>query len=459
MGRMEQAQKQAPSRWPLITALRGGYFLVLLGVTVVNVALPQIGASLRAGRGGLTWVVDAYTIPLASLLLICGAIGDRIGHRQVVIAGFAGFGAASVLCALAPNMAVLVAGRALQGIGAALVLSGSLALLTSAVTAERARARVVGIWAAVGGMALPAGLLAGGMLVQAAGWRAVFWPSVPVIVLALAPIIRLPRQQPHPSTGNRVDWVGAVLLAITVGGMVTAIIEVRARPMLAGIAAAVAVLAGVTCWRVERRAVQPLLRVSIGARLPLAAACAVAELMNLCALGALFLLTQIFQGVHHLRPMAAGLLLVPAMLPLPLLGVLAGRLTGRYGPWQTSALGLIVAAAGFAGMAASVAQPVYPVLLSALAIWGIGLGILTPAIVTAALRAAPDAAGIASGASNTARQIGAALGVAAFGTIAASTAATAFASRSAWLLAGSALLCAAAAAFCLALHHCAWRRR
>jgi DHA2 family methylenomycin A resistance protein-like MFS transporter len=236
MGRMEQAQKQAPSRWPLIPALCGGYFLVLLDVTVVNVALPQIGASLRAGRGGLAWVVDAYTIPLASLLLVCGAIGDRIGHRQVVIAGFAGFGAASVLCALASNMAVLVAGQVLQGISAALALPGSLALLISAVTAERARARVVGIWAAVGGMALPAGLLAGGLLVQAAGWRAVFWPSVPVIVLALAPIIRLPRQQPHPSTGNRVDWAGAVLLVIAVGGMVTAVIEARAHPVLAGIA-------------------------------------------------------------------------------------------------------------------------------------------------------------------------------------------------------------------------------
>ena len=141
----------------LTLGLCAGYFLVLLDVTVVNVALPSIGAGLHAAGPGLAWVVDAYSIPLAALLLAAGAIGDSLGHRRVVVAGFLGFGAASVLCALAPGTTVLITGRALQGVCAALMLPGTLALLAESAPDDRARSRAVGRWAAVGGAALPAG--------------------------------------------------------------------------------------------------------------------------------------------------------------------------------------------------------------------------------------------------------------------------------------------------------------
>jgi MFS transporter, DHA2 family, methylenomycin A resistance protein len=440
----------------LTLALCAGYFLVLLDVTVVNVALPSIGAGLRAAGPGLAWVVDAYSVPLASLLLAAGAIGDNLGHRRVVVAGLVGFGAASVLCALAPGTTVLIAGRALQGVCAALMLPGTLALLAESAADDRARARAVGLWAAVGGAALPAGPFLGGVLAEAAGWRAVFWLNVPVIIAAVVPVVRrrtVPSEplRPGGGLGGGVDWPGAAALVAMLGAAVTAVIQAAASPRLSIAMAAVTLVACITFWRIERATARPLLRVPAPARRPLAAASAVAGLMNLCSLGALFLLTQVFQDAHRLSPLAAGLLLLPAMLPLPLLGTTAGRLTGRIGPWRASALGLAVAAAGLAGVAASIGGLAYPALVCSLALWGTGLGILGPAIVTAALRATPGRAGTASGASNTARQAGGALGVAAFAAVAGSADDTAFVRHTSWLLAGAAAAFAVAAVCCLLL--------
>jgi MFS transporter, DHA2 family, methylenomycin A resistance protein len=387
---MERERSNVALTLTLTLGLCAGYFLVLLDVTVVNVALPSIGAGLHAAGPGLAWVVDAYSIPLAALLLASGAIGDRLGHRRVVVAGFLGFGAASVLCALAPGTTVLITGRALQGVCAALMLPGP---------------------------------FLGGLLAEAGGWRAVFWLNVPVNVAALVPVARqAPGVRDDQRLGGGVDWAGAAALAAMLGSAVTAVIQATASPRLSIAMAAVTVLA---------------------------AASAVAGLMNLCSLGSLFLLTQVFQDAHRLSPLAAGLLLLPAMLPLPLLGTTAGRLTGRFGPWRTSALGLAVAAAGMAGVAASIGRSGYPALIGSLAAWGAGLGILGPAIVTAALQATPGAPGTASGASNTARQAGGALGVAAFAALAGSASDAAFVPHTSWLMTGGAVAFAMAAACCL----------
>lgn len=416
-------------------ALCAGYFLVLLDVTVVNVTLPSIGAGLHATSADLAWVVDAYTVPLAALLLVAGAIGDRIGHRVVVLAGFVGFGAASVVCALAPGVPVLAAGRALQGVSAALMLPGTLALLTSSAPDDRARARAVGVWAAVGGCALPAGPFVGGLLTQTAGWRAVFWLNVPVIVAALIPVVHAEPDRRRP--GERINWVGAGVLVVTLAAAVTAIIEKSV------LIAVVAVL----LLPVVRRVSGSLLAVPPGAARPLTAACLVAGLMNFCVLGSLFLLTQIFQDVHHLSPLTAGLLLLPGMLPLPLLATPAARLVHRLGPWRTSALGLALSAVGFAGIALTIGRPLYPELLVSLAVWGCGLGVLTPAIVTAAMRTTPGTPGVASGASNTARQTGGALGVALFAAVAGSVAGAAFTRHATWAIGASAVVFAAAAGY------------
>ncbi|HEY6932150.1 MAG TPA: MFS transporter, partial [Marmoricola sp.] len=386
------------SRWSLILALCGGYFLVLLDVTVVNVALPQIGAQLHAGGAGLAWTVDAYSVPLAALLLASGAIGDLVGHRGVVLLGMTAFGAASVVCALAPTIGVLVTARAFQGVGAALMLPGTLALLVDNSPDEAARNRFVGAWAAIGGAALPAGPLVGGLVVQASGWRAVFWLSAPVIALALVPVVRLRHSHRSRAPARKVERIRAGLLGSPAAE-----------------------------WRVAR----PLLSVPRSARRPLGLASLVAGLMNLCALGGLFLLTQVFQDVDRLSPLPAGLLTLPAMLPLPLLGAPAGRLATRLGVWRASALGAVIAAAGMAGIATTLTSTGagYLALGCFLAVWGTGLGLLTPAIVSAALEATPDTPGLASGASNTARQTGGALGIAIFAACAGSAGSVGFASR------------------------------
>ncbi|SEB30981.1 MFS transporter, DHA2 family, methylenomycin A resistance protein [Streptomyces melanosporofaciens] len=447
------------SRWPLTLALCGGYFLVLLDVTVVNVALPQIGAELHAESTGLAWTVDAYSVPLAALLLASGAIGDLIGHRRVVLLGMVGFGAASVLCALATTIGVLVVARAVQGIGAALMLPGTLALLVDNNPDETSRNRLVGVWAAIGGAALPAGPVIGGLLVQAAGWRAVFWLSVPVIALALVPVVQLRRSHPQQGSERKVDWIGAALLVIALTCLVTAIIQAPASLVLAAALAAAAVFALLGFLAVERRGRNPLLPVPREARHSLGLASLVAGLMNLCALGGLFLLTQVFQDVHGLEPLAAGLLTLPAMLPLPLLGAPAGRLANRLGVWRTAALGLVVAAAGMAGIAATLTNTgiSYVALAFFLALWGTGLGVLTPAIVSAALKATPCAPGLASGASNTARQTGGALGIAIFAAVAGAVTSPGFSSQSAALFIGAAVVFVLAGLLCfgIAVSQCA----
>ncbi|MBS2554040.1 MFS transporter [Catenulispora sp. NL8] len=480
----------------LTLGLCGGYFLVLLDVTIVNTALPQIGAGLHAGASGLAWVVDAYTVPLAALLLACGAIGDLLGHRRVVVAGFAGFGAASVVCAVAPGLGFLVAGRAAQGVCAALMLPGTLALVADSAPSQTARARAVGLWAAVGGAALPAGPLLGGLLVETGQWRAVFWVNVPVIVAALVLVVRAPvraariaragaatgsmagspsgsgsgsgsgsaraaafgpgpsapsvtspsaaRSAASPSAAREVPWFGATALVVMLACAVTAVVQVRDEPALSAIMLAVTIIAAVAFHSLERRAARPLLRVAASARRPLAAACSVAGLMNFCVLGSLFLMTQVLQDIDHLSPLRAGVTLLPGMLPLPLLGTTAGRLTTGYGPWRVATLGLFAAALGFAGIAAAVNGPDLLLLLPSLAVWGTGLSILTPAVVAAALRTLPAAPGIASGASNTARQTGAALGVAVFSALAGDAGGAGFLRRAAWLLAASAIAFAVA---------------
>lgn len=439
------------SRWPLALALCGGYFLVLLDVTVVNVALPQIGAQLHAGSAGLAWTVDAYSVPLAALLLASGAIGDLIGHRRIVLLGMVIFGVASALCALAPTIVVLVAARAIQGTGAALMLPGTLALLVDTSSDETSRNRLVGAWAAIGATALPAGPVLGGFLVQAAGWPAVFWLSVPVIAVALLPVALLQRSGRDPKRQVRVDWTGAGLLAIALTCLVTAIIQSQSSLTFAVTLTAAALCALLGFLAVERRTSHPLLPIPRPARRPLGLASIVAGLMNLCALGGLFLLTQIFQDVHGLNPLVAGLLTLPAMLPLPLLGAPAGRLATRIGTWRASTLGAVIAAAGMVGIAANLTNTGagYIALALFLVLWGIGLGVLTPAIVAVALNVTPEAPGLASGASNTSRQIGGALGIAISAAAAGSAVSTGFSSRSAVLFLAAAGVFVLAGVLCL----------
>jgi len=397
-----------------------GMFLVLLDVTVVNVALPSIGAD----SGATQWIVDAYAVAIAGLLLTGGTLGDRVGHRRVVMAGLVVFGAASAACGLAPSTGVLIVARAVQGVGAALLLPGSVAVITDAFPDRAARARALGIWAGVSSLALPAGPVLGGVLVSTGGWRWVFLINLPVVVAALVAVPRL--VPPGPRNPERHgDAPGAGLAALALGALVFAVIDAGhhgPRPVAVGsLAVAVACAVGFV-WR-EQRASAPMVPLPLLRRPAFAGPNIAAGAMNLVLNGFLFVTTMFLQQVRHLSPLAAGIALVPMAVPLAVLGPVAGRMTARWGARPPLVLGALIAASGAASFAWLEPTSDYVVLLPALLGLGIGAGLFTAPAVTAAVAAAPaDRSGLAAGITNTARQTGTALGVAVFGTVAAATA-------------------------------------
>lgn len=396
-----------------------GMFLVLLDVSVVNVAVPSIASGLSTDTGGVQWVVDAYTVVLAALLLSGGVLGDRIGHRRAVLAGLAVFGAASLGCALAPDVAVLVGARAAQGVGAALLLPCSVAVITEAYPGRSEQARALGIWAGVSSLALPAGPLLGGALVDLFGWQSIFWINPPV-VLAVGVAVRAAVPAGHADRARRLDPAGAVLAAGTLAAAAYAVIAAgRGGPWPVPVAAAaVALAAGVAFVAVERRVPAPTLPLT-ALRVPaFAGANLLALAMNLTVNGTLFVVTLYLQAVRGLPAVTAGLAMLPIFVPLAVLSPVAGALTARYGPRPPLLAGALLAAAGEAGLLAA-GTGGYLSLLPALLGVGVGVGLFTAPVVAAALRAAPPGrAGLANGVVNTARQTGTALGVAIFGAVA-----------------------------------------
>ncbi|HVV20403.1 MAG TPA: MFS transporter [Pseudonocardiaceae bacterium] len=417
---MTRTDTTTTSRGLVLTVMCTGYFLVLLDVTVVNVALPRIGTGLAAGVTGLQWVVDGYSLALAALLLASGTIGDRYGHKRVVLAGMLVFAVASLGCAVAPTAGVLIAARAVQGIGAALLLPGTLAIISRTYPERREQARAIGVWAGVGSVALPAGPLVGGLLVQGPGWRWVFAVNVPIVVVA--GLVALRRVREDAGRGDReLDPPGTVLVVVGLAAATFTIIQAGhaglGAAVVVGAVVAVAAFGGLVA--AERRAAQPLLPPDLFRRPAFVTANVVAGCMNLGSLGLLFLLTLFLQTVQHRPALLAGLAVLPLFLPLSLLAPVAGRLAGRVGPKPVMIAGLALAAAGVGLLSTWDAGSPYVSLLPAMVCWGVGLGVLTPAVVSAAIAAAPaDRSGLASGVNNTARQAGGAIGIAAYGAVA-----------------------------------------
>ena len=408
----------------VLVTMCAGYFLVLLDVTIVNVALPRIGSDLHVGVDGLQWVVDGYAIALASLMLAGGTVGDLHGHKRVVLWGLGCFGAGSLACGAAPSIGLLVAARVLQGVGAACLLPGTLAIVTHAFPGRAEQARAIGVWASIGSVALPAGPLLGGGLIAAIGWRAVFLLNLPIVAAALLVSARVIRESTDP-TGRRLDVAGTALGAVVLAAVTFAFVQAGrgglGAPVVAAGVAAIAALAAFLA--VERSRPDPMLPLTLFRRRGFMTANCVAGAMNLGTLGLLFVLTLYLQGVQHRSALAAGVATIPLFLPLSVLAPLAGRLTARAGPQVPMAAGLAASAAGVALLVRLDAGSGYGVLLPALLLWGIGLGVLTPAVVAAAMRAVPaPRAGLASATNNTARQAGGAIGIAAFGALAGSAA-------------------------------------
>jgi DHA2 family methylenomycin A resistance protein-like MFS transporter len=423
------ATTHAPDRSPGTTATAAtlavasaAFFMVGLDVTIVNVALPTLARDLDAGLQDLQWIVDGYTLVFAAGLLGAGALGDRLGARGTFAAGLALFALASAACGLAPSTGALVAARFAQGLGAALLVPCSLALLRHTYTDPVARARAIAVWAGAGGAAIAAGPVAGGLLIDAAGWRSIFLVNVLVGATGLVVVAR--RVASVAGVGRRLDVGGQVTAVLAVGGLTYALIE---GPRLGWtdpsvVAAAAASLIGAAGFAAcETRALDPMLPPALARRRPFAGAALTGCLLNLAFYGQVFVLSLFFQQVRGESALEAGLSFLPMTALITVANLAAPRLAHRVGARPTIVAGVLVCAGGMAALlAVGPHTPGVAVGLALLPI-GIGAGLSVPPLTAALLDAVPAAlAGVASGAFNASRQVGGAIGVGLFGALLAS---------------------------------------
>jgi DHA2 family methylenomycin A resistance protein-like MFS transporter len=396
-----------------------GMFLVLLDVTIVNVALPSIGHDLGASVAGLQWVVDGYAVAIASLLLAGGTLGDRIGHRRVLLVGFALFGAASLLCAVAPAVTVLIGGRIVQGVGGALLLPSTMAVIADVYPDQAQQSRALGTWAAVSSLALPAGPLLGGLLVDTSTWRLVFWINVPLVAAATVASLRVVPPVPGRQRGP-FDVLGLAGLVVGLGGFVFTVIAIGRGNGVTILAtgAAVTVAAFAVGLRAETSAADPVLPLTLLRTRAFISPNAVALTMNLVFNGLLFVGTLYLQDVRGRSALISGLLVLPLAIPLVALAPVSGRLTAARGPRSAVVAGCAIALTGPPFLLGLGPDGGVGWLVAAFTLLGCGAGLVTASVVAAVVQATPaDRSGLATGTSNTARQIGTATGVAVFGAV------------------------------------------
>jgi DHA2 family methylenomycin A resistance protein-like MFS transporter len=397
-----------------------GYGVVQLDVTIVNTALNSIAGSLHSGVSGLQWVVSAYTIAFAAFILTAGALGDRIGAKKVFMAGFAVFTAASLACALAPTDFTLIGARALQGVGAAILVPNSLALLNHAYPEEQERGRAIGIWAAGASLALTAGPLAGGALISVVGWRSIFLVNLPIGLVGLGLTWRSATET-APASGRELDLLGQAGAIATLACLAGAMIEGGNlgwgnRWVLAGFAG----FAGVATLFVfqERRAQQPMLPLALFSHRLFTLTATVGLLVNIAFYGLIFVLSLYLQRVSGLSPFATGLAFLPMLGAVLPMNLLAARVTERFGTMATIAAGALIAAAGCIGLVGIGRSTTYWAMCAQLVGLGAGLGLLVPPLTSALLGSVEKArSGIAAGVLNATRQTGSVIGVALFGSL------------------------------------------
>jgi DHA2 family methylenomycin A resistance protein-like MFS transporter len=406
----------------IIAATSFGFVVSQLDVTIVNVALASMATGLKASVAGLQWVVDAYALMFASLLLSAGALGDRLGARRVYIAGFVVFAAASLGCGLAPNAAVLVAARAVQGIGASALVPPSLALLTHACGDDaRLRAHAIGLWTAAGGAAIAVGPVAGGFLIGWLGWRSIFLVNLPLVAIGIALTWRHVAETPRNGHGRHLDLTGQALAILALIGLTGAIIEAGPRGLgdalvLAGFA--VGSPAAGLFLVVEARSSSPMLPLAFFRIRTFGATVAVGTVVNLSYYGTIFVLSLYLQQARGYGVIAAGLAFLPLTATFILSNVAAGHLVGRFGSRLPMAGGFLIAAGGYLLLRLLDDRTPFWLMLPGFMLIPLGMGAGVPAMTTAMLSSVERKfSGTASGVLNTARQAGGAVGVAAFGAM------------------------------------------
>ena len=400
---IELRYRTAPGRW-VIAATVLGSGIAQLDSTVVGIALPAIGRQFGAGVTTLQWVVTAYTLTLAGLLLLGGALGDRLGRRRMFVTGTIWFAVASLAAGLAPTGPALIAARALQGVGAALLTPGSLAIIEASFAPDD-RSPAIGAWSGLGGVAAAVGPFVGGWLISAVSWRLVFYINLPVAVAVVWISLRHVPESKDPSEGGRLDVAGAILVTLGLVGVIYGLIE---GPTLGwgSVTTLAALLGGVVLLTafvlVERRVAQPLMPLELFRSTQFSAANAVTFAVYGGLGGALFLLPVALQEVKGYSPLEAGASLLPVTLLMLLLSARSGALAARIGPRLQMSVGPLVVGAGLALLSRATGTGSYLTdVLPAVIVFGLGLACTVAPLTSTVLAAAPaENTGVASAINN-----------------------------------------------------------
>lgn len=393
---------------------------VVMDISIVNVALPAIRHDLDATASGLQWTVDAYTLVLASFLVLAGSMADRFGRRRVFLVGLTVFGVGSLCCGLAPSMGWLIGARALQAVGGTMLNPVALAIVANTFTDAAERARAIGVIGSMTGLSLAVGPVLGGLLVNTVGWRAVFLVNVPIVIAAVV-CARLFIPESRAARARKFDPVGQALVALFLGSVIYVVIESRSLgwdslATVGLLAAAVISLLGIVIYEPRRN--DPLLELRLFRSLPFSGAILMA-LLALCGFQAfLFVTTLYLQNVRGMSAAAAGLCLAPIGVLVVVLSPVSGRLVGSGGPLRPLLIaGAALAAAGGASQWVAAKTPLILVLPIYILI-GIFLSMVNPPITNTAVSGMPRSmAGVAGALASTGRQTGTALGVAIAGVI------------------------------------------
>ena len=417
-------------------------FVVGVNVTIVNIALPAIQRSFGASIGGLQWTVNAYTLVLASLLMLSGSLADRLGRRRIFQLGLLLFTIGSLLCSLAPGLGWLVVFRMIQAVGGSMLNPVAMAIIVNTFTEPAQRARAIGVWGSVIGLSLAVGPVLGGALVTAVGWRAIFWVNVPVGLAAIVLTQRFVPESRAPRP-RRLDPVAQVLVIILLAGITAGIIEGPRHgwgsPLIVGcFLAGLVAAAGLVVTELHRR--EPLIDIRFFASAPFSGAAVIALAAFAAMGGFLFLNTLYLQTARGYSPLLAGLLILPMAATTAATAPLSGRLVaaGR-GRWALVIAGTAIAAGAAVLVTLTAATPVAE-LAVVYVVFGVGFGFVNPPISNTAMSGMPRAqAGVAASVASTSRQVGATLGVAVTGTLVAGRDAAGYttASHAGWIVIGA----------------------
>ncbi|MCX2965789.1 DHA2 family efflux MFS transporter permease subunit [Gordonia aquimaris] len=421
------------TRWWALAALCFAELLVMVDNTIVNVALPTMARDLDAGISGLQWIVDTYTLVFAGLLLTGGYLGDRFGHRRMLLSGIAGFAAVSALAASSQTLGQLIAARAGLGLFAALVFPATLAIIVSIFVGSRERAAAVGIWAATSGIAVAIGPVLGGWLLEHYTWASVFWVNLPLAALAVIAIVAVVPGT-RPARVSRFDLPGLALSVVGLGLLTYSVIEGPhfgwTDPRTIGGLVVAVVALGLFAWR-ELTVDHPILNVRLFANRHFATAAAMISVAFFALFGFIFLITQFFQAVKGYGPLEAGLRTVPFAVVMAVFSPVAMALSHRFGPRLVAVAGALLMSGGFALVEVSSRTSGYwELIIWSMSLMAMGLAFISGPCTQVIMDALdPEQAGAGSAVNDTTREIGGTLGVAVLGSVLTSVYTTGVADR------------------------------